>query len=57
MTPDDGEEFDADRLARLRGDASTDAEIARTSDLLRGKGVIAPGRMIAMLVPGLMVPA
>jgi tRNA A-37 threonylcarbamoyl transferase component Bud32 len=45
------------RLARLRADRSTDSEIARASDLLRAEGVVAPERMIAMLVPGLGPPS
>ncbi len=42
-----------DRVARLRGDASTAAEIERAAAFFRGEGVAAPARFIAMLVPGL----
>jgi hypothetical protein len=43
-----------DRLARLRGDSSTAAEIALAAALLKGREVVAPERMIGMLVPGLL---
>jgi serine/threonine protein kinase len=41
-----------DRAARLRGDASSAAEIARVAKALRAEGVVSPERMIAMLAPG-----
>jgi hypothetical protein len=43
-----------DRLARLRDDASTAPEIALAAALLKGREVVAPERMIGMLVPGLL---
>ena len=42
-----------DRIARLRVDESSVAEIARTAETLRAEGVIAPDRLTAMLLPGL----
>jgi hypothetical protein len=45
-----------DRAARLRGDASSEPEIARVAQWLRAEGVVAPERMVAMLAPGLEVP-
>jgi serine/threonine protein kinase/tetratricopeptide (TPR) repeat protein len=40
-----------DRAARLRGEADS-PEIARCAEVFRAEGVIAPERMISMLVPG-----
>jgi tRNA A-37 threonylcarbamoyl transferase component Bud32 len=42
-----------DRLARLRDDASTASEIEVAAELLKARDVVAPERMIRMLVPGL----
>jgi tetratricopeptide (TPR) repeat protein len=42
-----------DRAARLRGDASRAAEVAGIAELLRAEEVVAPERVIAMLLPGL----
>jgi eukaryotic-like serine/threonine-protein kinase len=42
-----------DRRARLRGGTSTDPDIAGAAALMRARHVVAPERMIAMLVPGL----
>jgi tRNA A-37 threonylcarbamoyl transferase component Bud32/tetratricopeptide (TPR) repeat protein len=44
----------SDRAARMRADASSAAEIARVATFLRSEDVVAPDRMIAMLVPGLL---
>jgi hypothetical protein len=41
-----------DRVARLRGDSLAASEIARAAVALKAEGVVAPQRMIAMLVPG-----
>jgi eukaryotic-like serine/threonine-protein kinase len=42
-----------DRLARLRHDPSTTSDTADAGLLLKAQSVVAPERMIAMLVPGL----
>jgi hypothetical protein len=42
-----------DRAARLRADHTSAAEIARTAESLQAEGVVAPDRLIAMLLPGL----
>jgi hypothetical protein len=41
-----------DRAARLRDDGSSASEIERAADVLREEGVVAPERMMALLVPG-----
>jgi hypothetical protein len=41
-----------DRAARLRGDPSSDSEIASAAEVLQAEGVVSPERMIAMLLPG-----
>jgi serine/threonine protein kinase/tetratricopeptide (TPR) repeat protein len=46
-----------DRAARLRDDASTAADIDQAAAFFRSEGVVAPDRMIAMLVPGFAVEA
>jgi tRNA A-37 threonylcarbamoyl transferase component Bud32/tetratricopeptide (TPR) repeat protein len=43
-----------DRAARMRDDGSSASEIAHAATFLRGEDVVAPDRMIAMLVPGLL---
>jgi hypothetical protein len=45
-----------DRAARLRADSSSAAEIAAVSSFFRAEGVVAPDRIIEMLVPGLQDP-
>jgi hypothetical protein len=45
-----------DRAARLRGDLSS-PELARAAEVFRREGVVAPERMMAMLLPGFAVPS
>jgi serine/threonine protein kinase/tetratricopeptide (TPR) repeat protein len=45
-----------DRVARLRGDAASAAELERAAERLRSEDVVAPERMIAILMPGLAAP-
>jgi eukaryotic-like serine/threonine-protein kinase len=46
-----------DRAARLRADASSEVEIAEVAQQLKDEGVVAPERLIGMLIPGLLTRA
>jgi eukaryotic-like serine/threonine-protein kinase len=44
----------SDRAARLRADATMQAELGRIAERFSAEGVVAPERMIRLLVPGLL---
>jgi serine/threonine protein kinase/tetratricopeptide (TPR) repeat protein len=47
----------ADRAARLRADVGAADVLARTADYFRAEGVVAPDRMMQLLVPGVLETA